>query len=80
MAGDALEMTGVVREHRRGDLYQVECQAGALRRTVLAKRSGRLITNKIFVLPGDEVTIEVSPYDTTRGRITHRGPKRGAGP
>jgi translation initiation factor IF-1 len=73
MAGDAITMTGLVQEHMRGDLYRVECQAGALRRTVLAKRSGRLITNKIFVLPGDEVTVECSPYDPTRGRITFRG-------
>ena len=73
VSGDAIEMTGVVVEHRRGDTYEVDAKVGAMRRRVLCKRSGRLVKNRIFVLPGDPVTVEVSPYDPTRGRITFRG-------
>ncbi|NBP01472.1 MAG: translation initiation factor IF-1 [Proteobacteria bacterium] len=42
------------------------------RETVLATLSGKMRQNHIMVLPGDEVIIEVSPYDTTRGRIMRR--------
>lgn len=70
---DAIEMTGVVVAEHRGDLFEVDAVLGAMRRTVLAKRAGRLVAHHIRVLVGDEVTVEVSPYDTTRGRITFRG-------
>jgi translation initiation factor IF-1 len=73
VSGDAIEMTGVVVEHGRGDHYKVECVLGSLRRTVMAKRSGRLVQHRIQILPGDVVTVEVGVYDTTRGRITYRG-------
>jgi translation initiation factor IF-1 len=76
MAGDAIELEGVVREQSRGGYYLVDVQAGALRREVLARLSGRLTTRHIRVLPGDVVTVEVSPYDLTRGRITFRGRKQ----
>ncbi len=76
---DAVEMVGVVVAHRRGDLYEVEARIGSLRRRVLAKRSGRLVFNRIAIVPGDEVTVECSPYDLGRGRIVYRGRKRGAG-
>jgi translation initiation factor IF-1 len=76
MSGDAIEMVGVVVEHRRGDLYEVEATLGSSRRRVLAKRAGRLVLHRIFVLPGDEVTVECSPYDPGRGRITRRGRRR----
>ncbi len=73
MSGDAIEMVGIVRESHRGGLYLVDCEVGALRREVLARCSGRLHQHHIRILPGDEVTVEVSPYDTTRGRIVYRG-------
>ncbi len=69
---DVLEMIGVVRDMRRGS-YVVEAVAGALRREVLCKLSGRLQVNRIRVIPGDEVTVEVSAFDLTRGRIVFRG-------
>ncbi len=65
-------MEGVVEHVGRGDLYTVACTLGALRRTVLARRSGRLNIHRIKIVEGDRVRVEVSPYDTTRGRITRR--------
>jgi translation initiation factor IF-1 len=46
--------------------------SGAHRGTVLAKRSGRLSVHHIRITEGDRVRLEISPYDTTRGRITRR--------
>ena len=43
---------------------------------ILAYASGKLRMNKIRILPGDKVTVEFSPYDKTKGRITYRGEKR----
>ncbi len=70
--GDVIEFEGTVLEASRGDTYRVECVAGALRRTVLARRSGRMNFNRVRVVAGDRVRVEVSPYDTTRGRIVRR--------
>ena len=69
---DALEFIGTVRELRRGT-YVVDVTAGAFRREVMCTLGGRLRSNHIKVIPGDEVTIEVTPYDLRRGRITFRG-------
>jgi translation initiation factor IF-1 len=73
MSGEAITLVGTVVAESRGDLYEVEVQAGAARRRVLAKRSGRLVVHRIKIVAGDTVTVEVSPYDLTRGRITYRG-------
>jgi translation initiation factor IF-1 len=69
---NALMLEGTVTAVARGDLYTVECVAGALRRTVLAKRSGRLNTRHISIVLGDRVQVAVSPYDLNCGRITRR--------
>jgi translation initiation factor IF-1 len=69
---DVLVFDGVVTDAQRGDIFRVDCAAGALRREVLAKRGGRLVQAKIKIVSGDRVRIEVSPYDMTRGRITRR--------
>lgn len=69
---DVLVLEGEVLEVRRGDLHLVAAQAGSLRRLVLARRAGRLVQNRIHVLAGDRVRVEVSPYDLSRGRITYR--------
>ncbi len=76
MAGDFIALEGTVVELARGDLYTVEVELGGVRRRVLAKRSGRLNTHHIKIVCGDVVTVEVSPFDVSRGRITFRGPKR----
>ena len=52
------------------DEYRVELDNGF---TVTAHVSGKIRMNMIRVLPGDRVTVELSPYDLTRGRITYRG-------
>ena len=74
---DAIECLGTILSEERGDLFRV--RAGApLDREVLARRAGRLVRYRIRLLPGDTVTIEVSPYDLSRGRITYRGTKPAA--
>lgn len=66
---DSLELTGTVEEALPGTLFKVKTMTG---QTVLATLSGKLRQNHIVVLPGDDVTVEVSIYDTTRGRISWR--------
>ena len=51
------------------DEYKVELENGFV---VTAHVSGKIRMNMIRILPGDKVTIEISPYDLTRGRITYR--------
>jgi translation initiation factor IF-1 len=50
-------------------MFSVELDAG---KTVLAAMAGRLRRNRIKIMNGDRVTLELSPYDLTRGRITYR--------
>lgn len=69
---DFLVLEGVVTKCSRGGFYTVEYLSGTHRGTVLAKRSGRLNVHHIRITEGDRVRLEISPYDTTRGRITRR--------
>jgi translation initiation factor IF-1 len=69
---DFLVLEGVVTKCSRGGFYTVEYLSGAHRGTVLAKRSGRLNVHHIRLTEGDRVRLEISPYDTARGRITRR--------
>jgi translation initiation factor IF-1 len=66
---DVVELQGVVIEALPNAMFQVELENG---HRVLAHISGKLRMNFIRILPGDKVTIELSPYDLTRGRITWR--------
>lgn len=66
---DAIELEGTVLEALPNTMFQVELQGG---HKILAHISGKLRMNFIRILPGDKVTVEVSPYDLTRGRITWR--------
>jgi translation initiation factor IF-1 len=66
---DVIEAIGEVREQCRG-FYIVACEGIA--QPVRARLGGRLMQHRIKVLPGDRVRVEVSPYDTTRARITFR--------
>ncbi|MDR2647369.1 MAG: translation initiation factor IF-1 [Oscillospiraceae bacterium] len=66
---DMIEVEGVVLEALPNATFQVELQNGHI---VLAHISGKLRMNYIKILRGDKVTIEMSPYDLTRGRITWR--------
>lgn len=66
---DVIEVQGIVKEALPNAQFQVELQNG---HTVLAHISGKLRMNFIRILPGDKVTLEMSPYDLTKGRITWR--------
>ncbi|KPU42610.1 translation initiation factor IF-1 [Oxobacter pfennigii] len=66
---DVVELQGTVIEALPNAMFQVELENG---HKVLAHISGKLRMNFIRILPGDKVTIELSPYDLTRGRITWR--------
>jgi len=67
---DMLEIEGTVLEALPNATFQVELENG---HTVLAHISGKLRMHYIRILPGDKVTVEISPYDLTKGRITWRG-------
>ena len=66
---DMLELEGVVVEALPNAIFQVELENG---HKILAHISGKLRMNYIRIIPGDKVTVEVSPYDLTKGRITWR--------
>lgn len=70
-----LELTGTVTEVLPNVTFKVDIGRG---NTILAHLSGKLRMNFIRVVAGDEVTVEVSPYDVTRGRIIWRGKRREA--
>lgn len=66
---DVIEVEGKVLEALPNAQFQVELQNG---HKILAHISGKLRMNFIRILPGDKVTVEISPYDLTKGRITWR--------
>ena len=66
---DVIEIEGTVTEALPNAMFNVELPNG---HTILAHISGKLRMNFIRSLPGDKVTVEMSPYDLTRGRITSR--------
>jgi len=66
---DAIEVEGTVVEPLPNAMFRVEMENG---HKVLAHVSGKMRMHRIRILPGDKVTMELSPYDLTRGRITYR--------
>ena len=66
---DMIELEGVVVESLPNTMFHVDIGNG---HTILAHISGKLRMNFIRILPGDKVTVQMSPYDLTRGRITWR--------
>ncbi len=64
-----IELEGTVVETLPNATFHVELENG---HTILAHISGKLRMNFIKILPGDKVTVEMSPYDLTKGRITWR--------
>ena len=66
---DVLEVEGTVLEALPNAMFQVELENG---NKILAHISGKLRMHYIRILPGDKVTVEISPYDLTKGRITWR--------
>ena len=66
---DAIEVEGTVVETLPNAMFRVELANG---HRILAHISGKMRMHFIRILPGDKVTVELSPYDLTRGRITYR--------
>ena len=66
---DVIEIEGTAVEKLPNAMFKVELENG---HQVLAHISGKLRTNFIKILPGDKVTLELSPYDLSKGRITWR--------
>lgn len=64
-----IEMQGEVTELLPNAMFRVQLDGGPL---ILGILSGKMRMNKIKVLPGDRVTLEMTPYDLTKGRITYR--------
>ncbi|NBV54850.1 MAG: translation initiation factor IF-1 [Proteobacteria bacterium] len=72
---DVIEFEGVVTESLPNTLFRVKLENGP---TVLCHVSGKMRQNNIRILEGDKVTVEMTPYDLTKGRITFR--KKEGGP
>ena len=66
---DLIQVEGTVIEPLPNAMFSVQLPTG---QKVLAHISGKMRMNYIRILPGDKVTVELSPYDITRGRITYR--------
>jgi len=66
---EMIEIQGTVNEILRNAMFRVELENG---HTVLAYPCGKMRKYYIRMLPGDKVTVEISPYDLGRGRITYR--------
>ena len=66
---DVIELEGVVTEALPNAMFRVELSNG---HKILAHISGKLRMHYIRILPGDKVTIEMSPYDLSKGRVTWR--------
>ena len=67
---DVFELEGTVVDALPNAMFSVKLENGHI---ILAHISGKLRMNYIRILPGDKVTVEISTYDTSRGRITWRG-------
>ena len=67
--GDSVQLEGTVKELLAGTMYRVELENGHV---ILCHISGKMRQNFIRISLGDKVTVEVSPYDLTKGRITFR--------
>ncbi|HCE46981.1 MAG TPA: translation initiation factor IF-1 [Lentisphaeria bacterium] len=66
---DLITVEGVVKELLPNTMFKVQIEGGHI---VLAHISGKMRLNFIRILPGDQVTMEMSPYDLSKGRITFR--------
>ena len=66
---DVIEVEGTILESLPNAMFQVKLENGHV---ILAHISGKIRMNFIKILPGDRVTVELNPYDLSRGRITYR--------
>ena len=67
---DVIEVQAIVKETLPNAMFKVELVDNKM--VILATVSGKIRMNYIRILPGDTVTLEITPYDLTRGRITYR--------
>ena len=67
---DLIKTEGIVKESLPNAMFKVELQGGHV---ILAHVAGKLRIHFIKILPGDRVTVEISPYDLNKGRIVYRG-------
>jgi translation initiation factor IF-1 len=65
-----IEVTGVVEELLPAATFKIKLEDG---HTILGHLSGKMRLNKIRLLPGDKVKVEMTPYDLTKGRVVYRG-------
>lgn len=66
---DVIEVEGTILESLPNAMFQIKLENGHV---ILAHISGKIRMNFIKILPGDRVTVELTPYDLSRGRITYR--------
>ena len=66
---EVIELTGVITETLPGTQFRVELQNG---HKIIAHVAGKMRKHYIRIVPGDSVTVELTPYDLTKGRITYR--------
>ena len=66
---DAIEVQGTILENLPNAMFKVELENG---QKILAYISGKMRMHHIKILPGDKVTVQLSPYDLTKGRISYR--------
>ncbi len=67
-----ITVDGTIKETLPNAMFRVEIDIGGKKHEVLAHVSGKMRMHFIKILPGDVVTLEISPYDLSRGRITYR--------
>lgn len=72
MSKDAIQLEAVVVKALPNAMFLVEAEIGESKHEVLATVSGKMRKHFIRILPGDKVTVEISPYDHNRGRIIYR--------
>lgn len=72
LKAETIEVEGLVVAALPNAMFRVDIESGEDKHTILAHISGKMRKYYIRILPGDTVTVEISPYDTSRGRITYR--------
>jgi translation initiation factor IF-1 len=69
---ESITVDGVVLKALPNAMFLIEAQMGEVKHEALCQVAGRMRRNFIRILPGDRVTVELSPYDLKRGRIVYR--------
>lgn len=69
---ESIQVEGLITKALPNTMFMVECAIGENKLEVLATISGKMRKHFVRILPGDNVTVELSPYDLKRGRIVYR--------